>query len=153
VSTQMSELSQFQSGAPLTETASVERRGFSERLQQALRNSDFTPDSPTQLAREFNLRCAGRVVTVHAARKWLVGEAIPTQDKLRALAQWLGVSTEWLRFGGDYTEVKAVTVADLERRIAPQELAVFEQFMKLDGQRRLVVHQLIRMLSQGNEKA
>ncbi|MEN3296732.1 MAG: hypothetical protein V7642_5985 [Burkholderiales bacterium] len=135
------------------ETASVERRDFSERLQQALRNSDYAPDSPTQLAREFNIRSAGRVVTVHAARKWLVGEAIPTQEKLRALAQWLGVSAEWLRFGGDCAEARTATVADIERRIAPQELAMMEQYMKLDDQRRRVVHQLIRMLAQGNEKA
>jgi transcriptional regulator with XRE-family HTH domain len=150
VSTQISE---FQPTSLLMETASAERRDFSERLQQALRSADCAPDSPTQLAREFNLRFAGRVVTVHAARKWLVGEAIPTQEKLRALAQWLGVSAEWLRFGGDYTEVRGTTVADLAQRIAPQELAMIEQFMKLDDQRRHVVHQLIRMLAQGNEKA
>src|SRR3954471_16953373 len=79
---------------------SIEREDFSERLQQALRNADYSPDSPTQLAREFNIRFTGRPITVHAARKWLVGEAIPTQEKLRTLAQWLGVQAEWLRFGG-----------------------------------------------------
>src|SRR3569623_3023484 len=83
--------------------ASTERKEFSERLQQALRNTDYSPDSPTQLAREFNVRFSGRPITVHAARKWLVGEAIPTQEKLRALAQWLGVPAEWLRFGGTET--------------------------------------------------
>src|SRR5438067_3886583 len=77
-----------------------ERESFSERLQLALKNAHYSPDSPTQLAREFNIRFAGRPITVHAARKWLVGEAIPTQEKLRTLAQWLGVPAEWLRFGG-----------------------------------------------------
>src|SRR4051794_21105690 len=81
-------------------TPSIEREGFSERLQQALRNADYSMDSPTQLAREFNIRFEGRPITVHAARKWLVGEAIPTQEKLRTLAHWLGVPAEWLRFGG-----------------------------------------------------
>ena len=73
--------------------ASIEREDFSGRLQMALRNADYSPDSPTQLAREFNIRFAGRPITVHAARKWLVGEAIPTQEKLRTLAQRLGVSS------------------------------------------------------------
>jgi hypothetical protein len=81
--------------------ASTEGFGFSERLQHALRNADYAPDSPTQLAREFNLRYAGNQVTVDAARQWLVGDAIPAQEKLRALANWLGVSAQWLRFGGD----------------------------------------------------
>src|SRR6476619_4237714 len=80
--------------------ASIEREDFSGRLQLALRNADYSPDSPTPLAREFNIRFAGRPITVHAARQWLVGEAIPTQEKLRTLAQWLGVPAEWLRFGG-----------------------------------------------------
>lgn len=71
-----------------------EREGFSERLQQALRNADYSAESPTQLAHEFNIRFEGKPITVHAARKWLVGEAIPTQEKLRTLAHWLGVPAE-----------------------------------------------------------
>jgi transcriptional regulator with XRE-family HTH domain len=42
-------------------------------------------------------------VTVHAARKWLQGESIPTQEKLRALAGWLDVPADWLRFGNGDT--------------------------------------------------
>jgi hypothetical protein len=66
--------------------SNLERLEFSKRLQQALRNAEYSPNSPTQLAREFNVRFAGHPVTVHAARKWLQGESIPTQEKLRALA-------------------------------------------------------------------
>ena len=80
-------------------TSTDERHQFSERLQQALRSAEYSPDSPTQLAREFNARFAGQPVTVHAARKWLMGESIPTQEKLRSLAKWLNVTAEWLRFG------------------------------------------------------
>jgi hypothetical protein len=29
----------------------------------------------------------------------LHGDALPTQDKLHVLADWLGISSEWLRFG------------------------------------------------------
>jgi transcriptional regulator with XRE-family HTH domain len=134
------------------ETASVERRDFSVRLQQALRNGGYSPDSPTQLAREFNLRCAGRVVTVHAARKWLVGEAIPTQEKLRALAQWLGVPAEWLRFGGECTEVPATNMASLGDRLAPKDLAIVEHLMQLDEPRRHLIHQVIRMLLPPNAR-
>ena len=46
----------------------------------------------------LNFCFAGPPITVHAARKWLVGDAIPTQDKMRALAQWLAVPADWLRF-------------------------------------------------------
>ena len=66
--------------------SSNERESFSQRLQLALKNAHYSPDSPTRLAREFNIRFDGRPITVHAARKWLVGEAIPTQEKLRMIA-------------------------------------------------------------------
>ena len=79
---------------------SNERDQFSQRLQAMLRQTHHSPDSPTELAREFNIRFSGPPITVHAARKWLVGEAIPTQDKMRALAEWLVVPADWLRFGG-----------------------------------------------------
>jgi hypothetical protein len=78
---------------------SVERRDFARRLQSALRQARQSPDSPSALARNFNSRYPGQAVTVHAARKWLIAEAIPTQDKLRTLAQWLQVPADWLRFG------------------------------------------------------
>ena len=76
-----------------------ERMAFSERLRQALSNGGYSPRSPTELAREFNQRFKGQSVTVHAARKWLHGESIPTKEKLRALASWLDVPADWLRFG------------------------------------------------------
>lgn len=56
-------------------------------------------DSPTRIAREFNLRYHGNPVSTQAVRKWLMGRALPSQDKIRALALWLDVSANWLRFG------------------------------------------------------
>jgi hypothetical protein len=55
--------------------------------------------SPTVLARDFNLRWRGAPVTVNAVRKWLVGDAIPTMDKLTVLASLLDTSEDWLRWG------------------------------------------------------
>jgi hypothetical protein len=79
--------------------ATLEREAFSQRLREALRRVGDDGSSPTRLAREFNRRYPGRPITLHAARKWLQGEALPAQDKMRVLADWLGVSAEWLRFG------------------------------------------------------
>ena len=54
---------------------------------------------PTRVAAEFNARFSGRGVGMHTCRKWLVGEAIPTQEKLVVLALMLGVTSDWLRYG------------------------------------------------------
>lgn len=76
-----------------------EKLAFSERLLQAMRQANIQVRSPTRLTLEFNLRYTGKPVTTQAVRKWLLGGAIPSQDKIFTLAKWLNVSTEWLRFG------------------------------------------------------
>jgi len=75
-----------------------EVQAFARRLENRLRHQGKTL-SPTALAREFNLRWRGAPVTVNATRKWLMGEAIPTLDKLSVLASLLDVSEDWLRWG------------------------------------------------------
>ena len=57
------------------------------------------PISPTYLSNEFNLRYDGQPISVQSANNWLLGKAIPNQDKLSLLAIWLNVSSQWLRFG------------------------------------------------------
>ncbi len=78
-----------------------ERRAFSARLKTRLKQFNMDLKPPAVMA-AFNQRFKGKPVSAGAVRKWLEAEAIPTQDKLRTLAEWLGVSTEWLRFGPDY---------------------------------------------------
>lgn len=126
--------------------ASIEREDFSERLQQALRDAEYSPDSPTQLAREFNIRFSGRPITVHAARKWLVGEAIPTQEKLRALAQWLGVPAEWLRFGGTNLRGQNGDAADLPERFDSADVKLIADLQRLDDDHKTIAREIIRML-------
>jgi transcriptional regulator with XRE-family HTH domain len=78
-------------------TAFEEKQGFRRRLKEAMRSARVEA-GPTRFAREFNLRYAGEPVTAQTARKWLYGRALPAQDKLRALAQWLEVTPQWLRY-------------------------------------------------------
>ena len=76
----------------------AESQAFSERLRKALEAAGVRP-SPTLVANEFNLRHWGRSITPHTARNWLLGQSLPTQDKLVVLANWLQVSPDELRFG------------------------------------------------------
>ena len=126
--------------------ASIEREHFSQRLQYALRHADYSPDSPTQLAREFNVRFAGRPVTVHAARKWLVGEAIPTQEKLRILSHWLGVSAEWLRFGGKESASAESRDTPLSTHFESADVKLLEELQSLGEADRKLAREFIRML-------
>ena len=86
----------------------LEKLDFSDRLQQALEAMGLDSEGPTVLARRFNLRHGGEPVSAQAVRKWLEGEAIPTQERLLVLARWLKVSPQWLRFGEEPATVPAV---------------------------------------------
>jgi transcriptional regulator with XRE-family HTH domain len=132
--------------------SSNEREGFSERLQQALKNAHYSPDSPTRLAREFNIRFEGRPITVHAARKWLVGEAIPTQEKLRMLAQWLGVPADWLRFGGDADPANGGDGANASARFESADVKLIADLQRLDEHHRQLAREFIRMLVRMNHQ-
>ncbi len=126
-------------------TSTDERHQFSERLQQALRSAEYSPDSPTQLAREFNARFTGQPVTVHAARKWLMGESIPTQEKLRSLAKWLNVTAEWLRFGTASTNNSNTSLNSSDAKI-------IASLRQLNEENRQLVFEFIRLLVRMDRK-
>lgn len=126
-------------------TSTDERHQFSERLQQALRSAEYSPDSPTQLAREFNARFTGQPVTVHAARKWLMGESIPTQEKLRSLAKWLNVTAEWLRFG-------TASANNTNTSLNSSDAKIITSLRQLDEENRQLVFEFIRLLVRMDRK-
>lgn len=122
---------------------SNEREQFSQRLQKMLRETHHSPDSPTELAREFNIRFPGRPITVHAARKWLVGEAIPTQDKMRTLADWLMVPIDWLRFGNDAARQD---MPDPLSNANSVDIKLIADMQLLDEPHRQIVREVVRIL-------
>ena len=67
-----------------------EKSDFGTRLCKALQ-AQGVPLRPSVLEREFNRRYWGRPVTLQAVRRWMRGEAIPAQDKLQVLAEWLKI--------------------------------------------------------------
>jgi hypothetical protein len=129
---------------------SAERTDFSVRLRETLLSAHGLPPSPTVVAREFNFRFVGKPITVHAARKWLVGEAIPTQDKLRALARWLDVSVDWLRFGGQ-TGTSGIANGALSAVPATPESDLIRLFLSLPHRERTLAKDFIEMLILKNQ--
>ena len=105
--------------------AQKQRMLFSRRLIAALEILDVRA-SPTIVQREYNIRSNQPPITSHAARKWLMGEAIPTQDRLQVLADWLSVSPSWLRFGEDDIDGKKNT-----RDMSAQEWRLVQGFRRL----------------------
>ena len=89
-------------------TSEQQRIAFSKRLTQEMKRIGQPVGSPTQIARVFNQNFSGQPVSAQTVRKWLLAEAMPTQPKLLALAAWLGVSAQWLRYGSG-AKVEAIS--------------------------------------------
>ena len=117
------------------QTAEQERSAFAQRLQSALVAADV-PVSATLVQQEFNARSGQPAITAHAARKWLMGESIPTQERIRVLAAWLGVTASWLRFGD-------ITAEQVSIKLSAQEQLLIKNYRKLGTQERRQVLALI----------
>ena len=113
-----------------------EKLAFSERLKQALIDSNH-PISPTYLSKEFNHRYDGTPVSVQSANNWLLGKAIPNQDKLAILSIWLNVTSQWLRFGDN-----TLGSSNLESN-DQSELDYFLKFRTLNATQKQIIKDLI----------
>lgn len=123
-----------------------ETEAFAQRLKQALQGIGVRT-SPTIVANEFNLRYWGRSITPHTARNWLLGKSIPTQDKLRVLADWLQVSPDELRFGRSLAAAKgAASMADLNA-LNMTDREMLSRYLALDVAARNTVRDVVTALS------
>ncbi len=122
-----------------TNPTELERTQFSKRVQAALVARGM-PASATELQRAFNARNPKLAVSVHAARKWLMGEAIPTQARLRELAAVLAVPPTWLRFG-EAVAVKA------SKPLSAQEHMLIQNFRSLPAAQQTHLLALVQSVS------
>ncbi len=120
--------------------AELERTQFSKRVQAASMARGM-PASPTELQRAFDARNFQFAVSVHAARKWMMGEAIPTQARLRALAAVLAVSATWLRFGEE-------VVVKASKLLSPQERMLIQHFRSLPAAQQTHLLALVQSMSE-----
>lgn len=114
---------------------------FAARLDQALRSAGFS-SRPSHFVREFNSRADGNAITVFAARKWLLGESIPTQDRLRILSTWLDVQAQWLRYG----EGGSPSMAEEPASTPFDDQLLARDLQLLRPHSRRVVHGLVALL-------
>ena len=127
-------------------TPPSETEAFATRLKQALLNRGVRT-SPTVVANAFNLLHWGRSITPHTARNWLLGKAIPTQDKLRVLADWLQVSPDELRFGRSGGAVMAAGASTDPASLSMADREMLSRYLGLDVNDRKTVREVVTALS------
>lgn len=124
--------------------SAAEKSNFSERLKSALRAKNIAARR-SKLARFFNLLQDGSTITPHAARKWLIGEAIPTHDKILVLAKWLDVSAGWLRFG-DVDSSREHGAGRTDGSAPSDESAIVQELLHLSAPSKKIVKELVETL-------
>jgi transcriptional regulator with XRE-family HTH domain len=119
-----------------------EKAEFAQRLTNAMTRAGYAL-RPVVLEREFNTRYWGRSVTLQAVRRWLRGEAIPSQEKLQVLADWLKVEPQVLRFGEQVRNSIQQQKQRWDEGIGYQERETLDAFLKLPAPQRKLIRDVI----------
>jgi hypothetical protein len=128
----------------LPKPAQRERELFAERLNQALTAAGVQTRA-TVLQRAFNERSQLPPITVHAARKWLLGESIPAHDRLQLVATMVGVSASWLRFGESIEDKSS-------KSLSAQEQLLIKSYRKLGREEQRHILAIVRSMSGGESR-
>lgn len=129
-----------------------EKAEFCKRLKEAVISAGYAY-RPIVIEREFNTRYWGRPISVQAVRRWMNGEAIPSQDKLQVLAEWLQVEPHVLRFGGEATLHATTKKKQWEAALTGPEKDVLLAYLNLPAPERKTVREVILAFKRSCEKA
>ena len=119
-----------------------EKIEFSSRLRLAMTNAGYAA-SPSVLEHEFNLRWDGRSSSNQAAWSWLNSKAIPTQEKIQVLAEWLKVEPEVLRFGEAVRQSVQRHRQRWDEGVGYLERETFDAFLRLPAPQRKLIREVI----------
>jgi hypothetical protein len=125
---------------------------FAERLRKAMQAAGY-PARPAVLEREFNSRYWGKPMTLHGVRRWLLGETLPSQDKLVVLAEWLAISPQMLLFGDGVVQRVEQRRSRWDQGVGFEEREIFEAFLRLPVPQRRVVREVILAFSRAYSAA
>jgi transcriptional regulator with XRE-family HTH domain len=87
-------------------------------------------------------------VTVQAVRRWLRGEAIPSQEKLQVLADWLKIEPHALRFGEQAAESIRAKRKQWEEALDFQERETIERYLNLPIEQRKLIREVINTFAE-----
>jgi len=99
------------------------------------------------VANDFSLCFWGKRIAPNTARNWLLGKSIPTQDKLRVLADWLHVSPDELRYGTLAPSFKAQDSGTDMSVLTMQDRDMLARYMTLSLEERKTVCDVVVALA------
>ena len=128
-----------------------EKAEFAQRLRAAMQFAGYEA-RPAVLEKQFNTRYWGRSVTFQAVSRWLRGEAMPAQDKMQVLAEWLKVEPHVLRYGEAVSKKIQVQQRRWDEGLGYLERETFDAFLALPAPQRKLLREVILTFSKAHEK-
>ncbi|WP_111884242.1 XRE family transcriptional regulator [Acinetobacter sp. CFCC 11171] len=119
-----------------------EKALFAKRLVLAMQSKGYEAKASI-LEREFNLNYSGKPMTLHGVRKWLIGEAIPSGDKLLALAKWLEIPPEELILNKNIQTAIQQRDARWKQELGYKDKEVFEGYTQLSSSHKKIIRDMI----------
>lgn len=126
-----------------------EKALFADRLGLAINNKGIK-QSPTVLCNLFNISWSGRSITPHTARNWILGVAMPQQDKLVCLAKLLDTSPGQLRYGRSNEKTMIFSTDNFESEISNTDQEFFMRYLNLDDERKRLSRDIVVEFSKSN---
>lgn len=120
-----------------------EKAEFARRLREALHDAGIEA-SAAVLEKRFNSRYDGVPVTAQAISGWLSGRYMPRQDKLRVLAQIVGLDPHVLQYGG---KPRVGEGRPGWEALNGQDRAMLHAFLDLPPAHRKLVRDLVMVLA------
>jgi|LauGreDrversion4_2_1035121.scaffolds.fasta_scaffold184273_1 hypothetical protein len=125
---------------------------FAERLGLAIKNKGIK-QSPTVLCNLFISNWSGRSITPHTARNWILGIAMPQQDKLVCLAKLLDTSAGQLRYGRSIEKTMIFSTDNFESEITNTDQEFFMRYLNLDDVRKRLSRDVVVEFSKSNARS
>lgn len=127
-----------------------EKTAFAERVREAMRAQGLAPKA-AELERLFNTHYRGRPVSQQSVSAWLRGVSMPKPDKVRALANVLGVDPRQLHYGESGTPRVEETAAAWAAGVNAEDRATFDALLTLPHTQRKLIGELIRALASARD--
>lgn len=119
-----------------------ERTLFAKRLALAMQSKGYEAKASI-LEREFNLNYSGKPMTLHGVRKWLIGEAIPSGDKLLTLAKWLEIPPEEFILNKNIQIAIQQRDARWKQELGYKDKEVFDAYTQLSSPHKKIIRDMI----------
>jgi len=128
----------------------TEQAEFGSRVREALRRAGLGEESK-ELADLVSAK-GGDAVTPQAAHHWIRGKTIPRRRNLRALAELLDVSPEWLL--GERPRLGRQRIGEARKGplIGARDQQAIDAYLALPAPQRKLVRELVAVLAAAEAK-